>query len=115
MLTLSRTYAIMHSHQNIHRIQAMLTLSFANAVLAIIVLLACDRKAAPRKPTIVLGTSLKLARQATMAYGHSVAVCTSPSYYRVHTCKNALIVMDKKREAMRASWQDYKQLSASLA
>ena len=93
----------------------MITLAFAYALLAIIVLLSCDRKAAPRSQVIVLSTSLKLARQATMAYGHSVAVCTSPSYYRVHTCKNALITMGKKREAMRLAWQEYKQLSASLA
>lgn len=93
----------------------MLTLSFAYALLAIIALFACDRKAAPRKPTVVLSTSLKLARQATMAYGRSVAVCTKPSYYRVHSCKNALIAMGKKRQAMRLAWQDYRQLSTSLA
>lgn len=92
----------------------MLTLSFAYAILAILALFSCDRKAAPRSQTIVLSTSLKLARQATMAYGHSVAACTKPSYYRVHSCKNALITMGKKRLAMRQAWQDYKQLSASL-
>lgn len=93
----------------------MLTLSFAYALLAILALFACDRKAAPRSQTIVLCTSLKLARKATMEYGHSVAVCTKPSYYRTHTCNNALIAMQASKQAMQAAWQDYRQLSASLA
>ena len=95
----------------------MLTLSFAYAILAIIVLLSCDRKAAPRNPTTVLSTSLKLARKATMAYGHSVHDCSTPSYYRKleTSYDNPIATMQARRIAMRLAWQDYKQLSTSLA
>lgn len=95
----------------------MLTLSFAYALLAILALFACDRKAAPRKPTVVLSTSLKLARKATMAYGHSVKTCNTPSYYRLleTSYDNPIATMQASKQAMRLAWQDYRQLSASLA
>lgn len=95
----------------------MLTLSIAYALLAILALIACDRKAAPRAQTVVLSTSLKLARQATMAYGHSVKTCNIPSYYRMLDTgyDNPISTMQASKQAMQAAWQDYKQLSTSVA